>query len=80
MGGCLFAAPGLAPAAHVSDGLLVDEQGMTMNVFGEKGVPYSKSCARGTASGIHPDYWSIALRYEDLGVPYPPGGASDTMA
>lgn len=44
MGGCLFAAPALAAAPHVSDGLLVDEQGMTLYVFGGQGVPDSKSC------------------------------------
>jgi predicted lipoprotein with Yx(FWY)xxD motif len=40
----LVATPALAAAPHVSDGMLVDEHGMTLYVFGGKGTPDAKSC------------------------------------
>ncbi|SAK58270.1 hypothetical protein [Caballeronia ptereochthonis] len=39
LGGFLFTTSVLAAAPHVKDGMLVDEQGMTLYVFGRKGMP-----------------------------------------
>ena len=42
--GLLAATSALAAAPHASDGILVDEHGMTLYVFDGKGMPDAKSC------------------------------------
>ncbi|MGT2471569.1 COG4315 family predicted lipoprotein [Paraburkholderia terrae] len=42
--GLLAATPALAAAPHISDGMLVDEHGMTLYVFDGRGSPDAKSC------------------------------------
>nr|WP_315595032.1 transcriptional regulator [uncultured Cupriavidus sp.] len=44
VGGYLVASPVMGAAPHASEGILVDEHGMTLYVFAKRGVPDAKSC------------------------------------
>ncbi|SAK75126.1 lipoprotein [Caballeronia temeraria] len=54
LAGVLAATPALAAAPHERDGMLVDDQGMTLYIFGGKGMPDAKSCEGDCARNFPP--------------------------
>ncbi|SAK85877.1 lipoprotein [Caballeronia temeraria] len=50
----LVSASAFATAPHVNDGILVDEHGMTLYVFGGTGTPDAKSCEGDCARNFPP--------------------------